>query len=101
MSKLCAVVSLNGITTVLSEKRRPFHNLSDFTELGIDLKQYRLLVVKSGYLSPELQSLSTPSFMVLTDDAASQRFASKENKHRQRPMFPFQNTAEFVPDIRN
>ena len=91
----CAVLSMNGITTVLTEKRRPFHKLSDFTELGIELKEYRLLVVKSGYLSPELQSLSAPSFMILTDGAVCQHFANLENKHRQRPMFPFQNSTDF------
>jgi len=90
----CAVVKLHGITTVLTERRRPFHNLSDFADLGIDLKDYRLLVVKSGYLSPELQSLSAPSFMVLTDGAVCQHFDRLENKHRQRPIFPFQNPVQ-------
>ena len=75
----------------------PFHNLSDFADLGIDLKDYRLLVVKSGYLSPELQSLSAPSFMVLTDGAVCQNFEKLENKHRQRPIFPFQNPAQHFP----
>ena len=67
-------MKLHGITTVLTERRRQFHNLSDFADLGIDLKDYRLLVVKSGYLSPELQSLSALSFMVLTDGAVCQHF---------------------------
>ena len=93
----CAVVKLHGITTVLTERRRPFHNLSDFADLGIDLKDYRLLVVKSGYLSPELQSLSAPSFMVLTDGAVCQHFDRLENKHRQRPIFPFQNPVQLFP----
>ena len=97
----CAVVILNGITTVLTEQRRPFHSLNDFADLGLALKDYRLLVVKSGYLSPELQSIPASSFMVLTDGAVCQHFDTLENKHRQRPIFPFQNPAEFVPTVRN
>ena len=34
----CAVVIFQGITIVLTEQRRPFHNLRDFTDLGIDLE---------------------------------------------------------------
>ena len=97
----CAVVILNGITTVLTEQRRPFHSLNDFADLGLALKDYRLLVVKFGYLSPELQSIPASSFMVLTDGAVCQHFDTLENKHRQRPIFPFQNPAEFVPTVRN
>ena len=44
----CAVLILNGITTVLTEQSRPFHSLNDFADLGLAIKDYRLLVVKSG-----------------------------------------------------
>jgi len=96
----CAVVSFNGINIVLSEHRRPFHYLKDFEDLGIELKDYRLLVVKSGYLSPELQSLSVPSFLILSDGAVCQDFVSMENKNRLRPIFPFQNRLDYVPEVR-
>ena len=93
----CAVVLIQEITIVLTEQRRPFHNLSDFIELGIDLNDFTLLVVKSGYLSPELQSLSAPSYLMLTDGAVCQHFDKLENKFRKRPLFPFQKPEEFVP----
>jgi len=95
----CAVVIFQGITIVLTEQRRPFHNLRDFTDLGIDLGDFTLLVVKSGYLSPELQSLSAPSYLVLTDGAVCQHFDRLENKFRKRPLFPFENPEEFVPFV--
>ena len=83
----------------MTEQRRPFHNLRDFTDLGIDLSDFTLLVVKSGYLSPELQSLSAPSYLVLTDGAVCQHFDRLENKFRKRPLFPFQNPEVFVPFV--
>ena len=66
----CAVVCINGIKVVITERRRPFHYLKDFVDLGIELKDFHLLVVKSGYLSPELQrnvthdliQINNPSF---------------------------------------
>ncbi|HVA90181.1 MAG TPA: M81 family metallopeptidase, partial [Chloroflexota bacterium] len=47
-----AVVRVGGVTLVLTARRRPFHTLRDFTDLGLDPKAFSLLVVKSGYLSP-------------------------------------------------
>lgn len=41
--------------------------ISDFTRLGFDLKTVRLLVVKSGYLSPELAPIANPNLMALTE----------------------------------
>ena len=49
-----AVVRIGGITLILAARRRPYHNQADFTQLGLDPAKVRLLVVKSGYLSPEL-----------------------------------------------
>ena len=37
-------------------------------------------------MSPELQSLSAPSFMVLTDGAVCQHFDSLENKNGEPPI---------------
>ncbi len=88
--KKCAIVSLQNITIIVSKYRRPFHQLSDFSELQINLDDYRLLVVKSGYLAPEIQSLSVPSFMILSDGAVNQDLRKLKNNHRNRPIYPFQ-----------
>jgi len=95
----CAIVRVQNITIVVSKKRRPFHYLSDFNNLRLKLQNYRLLVVKSGYLSPDLQGLSCPSFMALSNGAVNQDLKSIENHHRKRPTFPFQEFNEFIPKI--
>ncbi|MGO7388965.1 MlrC C-terminal domain-containing protein, partial [Rhizobium ruizarguesonis] len=61
-----AVVSTGGIDLVLSAKRRPYHNIADFTRLGLDPHQASIIVVKSGYLSPELAPLANPNLMALS-----------------------------------
>nr|MCS5609182.1 M81 family metallopeptidase [Candidatus Poribacteria bacterium] len=95
----CAIVKMQNITIVVSKKRRPFHYLSDFDSLRLNLNDYRLLVVKSGYLSPDLQGLSCPSFMALSSGAVNQDLKSIENHHRNRLTFPFQEFNEFVPEV--
>ena len=57
------------------------------------------MVVKSGYLSPDLQNLSVPSFMLLTKGAVNQDLQKIENKKRKKTIFPFKNFKEFVPKI--
>ena len=95
----CAIVKVQNITIVVSKRRRPFHYLSDFDNLYLSLKDYRLLVVKSGYLSPDLRGLSCPSFMALSSGAVNQDLKNIDNHQRKRPTFPFQEFDEFVPEV--
>jgi hypothetical protein len=74
---------------VLAARRRPYHNIEDFTRLGLDPKSARLLVVKSGYLSPELAPIANPNLMALTDGVVNQDIEGLASKRRLRPAFPF------------
>ena len=95
----CAIVNIENIKIVISKYRRSFHYLSDFKKLNLNLKDFTVLVIKSGYLSTDLQNLSVPSFMLLTKGAVNQDLKQIENKYRNKPIFPFQNFNEFVPKI--
>jgi microcystin degradation protein MlrC len=93
-----AVVRIGGITLVLAARRRPYHNLSDFAQLGLDPAQVRLLVVKSGYLSPELAPLANPNLMALTDGVVNQDIPRLTNLHRAKGTVPFEARASFTPE---
>lgn len=84
-----AVLSIGGIELVLTHRRRPFHYLANFAALGLD-PICDLLVVKSGYLAPELHALPIRRVMALTDGAVPQDMAALANLHRPRPTWPFQ-----------
>lgn len=92
-----AVIRLGGITLVLAARRRPYHDIADFTRLGLDPAGVRLLVVKSGYLSPELAPLANPNLMALTDGVVNQDIARLPNLHRPRGTLPFEADAGFAP----
>ncbi|HTJ59048.1 MAG TPA: M81 family metallopeptidase, partial [Devosiaceae bacterium] len=53
-----AVLTIGGIDVVVTARRRPFHNIADFTKLGLDPRTAKIVVVKSGYLSPELAPIA-------------------------------------------
>ncbi len=56
-----AVVEIQGITLVVAAYRRPYHDIQDFKRFGLDPKSFKIIVVKSGYLSPELAPIANPS----------------------------------------
>ncbi|MEZ0000148.1 M81 family metallopeptidase [Sinorhizobium fredii] len=95
-----AVVEVAGMTVVLSARRRPYHNIEDFRRLGLDPSAVRLLVVKSGYLSPELAPIANPNLMALTDGVVNQDIDHLASERRQRPIFPFDRDFEFTPKAR-
>ncbi|KQS74062.1 microcystin degradation protein MlrC [Rhizobium sp. Leaf384] len=96
-----AVVAVGGITVILAARRRPYHRIADFTRHGIDPKDVRLLVVKSGYLSPELAPIARPNLMALTDGVINQDIERLPNMRRQRPSFPFDRDFDFVATPRS
>ncbi len=92
-----AVVKIGGITVVLAAKRRPYHDIADFTLLGLDPKAVALLVVKSGYLSPELAPIANPNLMALTQGVVNQDIPRLANKHRPKGTVPFDTDTDFTP----
>jgi len=84
-----AVVQIEGITIVLTARRRPFHTFADFHCLGLDPTKVALLVVKSGYLSPDLAPIAAPNLMALTPGVVDQHVTRAPRHRIARPMYPF------------
>jgi microcystin degradation protein MlrC len=95
-----AVLAIGGITVVLAARRRPYHNIADFTLLGLDPAVVRLLVVKSGYLSPELAPIANPNLMALTQGVVNQDIEGLVSNRRARPSFPFDRDFDYHPQAR-
>ncbi|MDK1389035.1 M81 family metallopeptidase [Sinorhizobium sp. 8-89] len=100
LSERQAVIRVGQIEVVMSARRRPYHNIEDFRRLGLDPSTVRLLVVKSGYLSPELAPIANPNLMALTDGVVNQDIANLTSVRRQRPVFPFDRGFDFEPRAR-
>ena len=94
-----AVVSIGGIDLVLSAKRRPYHNIADFTRLGLDPHQAKIIVVKSGYLSPELAPIANPNLMALSPGVVDQFVERLPRLRKQKPTYPFDKDFTFAPEV--
>ncbi len=95
-----AVVRIGGIDLVLTARRRPFHNIVDFVRLGLDPKSARIVVVKSGYLSPELGPLANPGIMALSPGVVDQFVERTERLYTPRPSYPFDKDFAFEPAVK-
>ncbi|NKK79674.1 M81 family metallopeptidase [Rhizobium leguminosarum] len=94
-----AVVSVSGIDLVLSAKRRPYHNIVDFTRLGLDPHRAKIIVVKSGYLSPELAPIANPNLMALSTGVVDQFVERLPRLRKQHPTYPFDKDFAFEPQV--
>jgi microcystin degradation protein MlrC len=94
------LIEAGGNKIVLTERRRPFHALADFRRFDMEPLECRYLIVKSGYLSPELAPIANPPRMALTDGAVNQNIPSLTNTNRALPCFPFQDNFEWSPVAR-
>jgi microcystin degradation protein MlrC len=94
-----AVVQIEGVTLVLSAKRRPYHDIVDFTHLGLDPKSFKIIVVKSGYLSPELAPIANPSLMALSDGSINQDIIHLPPNRYRVPTYPFVDDLSYTPKV--
>jgi microcystin degradation protein MlrC len=92
-----AVVEVAGIKVVLTARRRPFHDIVDFTSLNLQPRTFKIIVVKSGYLSPELSPLANPSLMALSDGAINQDLEHLPKNRLRKPSYPFVPNLQFTP----
>ncbi|HEV7718673.1 MAG TPA: M81 family metallopeptidase [Arsenicitalea sp.] len=92
-----AVVSAGGIDLVLSARRRPYHNIADFKRLGLDPSTAGIVVVKSGYLSPELAPIANPNYMLLSPGVVDQDVDRLVRDRKVTPTYPFDRNFPWVP----
>ena len=82
------VVSVGSVKVIVTKKRKPYHKESDFTDLGLDPRASDIVVVKIGYLVPELYEMRGDWVMALTPGGVDQDLERLGHKRIKRPMFP-------------
>ena len=88
---------VQGILVIITERRTPFHRIIDFTNLGIDPYQHKIVVVKIGFLEPELKALAARSLLALSPGTVDQNTVEKKYYKIHRPMFPFDADFDWAP----
>jgi microcystin degradation protein MlrC len=82
------VIKVGSIKVIVTKKRKPYHREKDFTQLGLNPRKTDILVVKIGYLVPELYNIRGDWIMALTPGGVDQDLERLNYKRIKRPMFP-------------
>ena len=82
------VVKTGSISVIVTKKRKPYHYEKDFTDLNLDPSNADIVVVKIGYLVPELYDMRGGWVMALTPGGVDQDLDRLGYKRIKRPMFP-------------
>ncbi len=93
------VVKTGNVLVIVTKKRKPYHYEKDFTSLGLNPRQTDIVVVKIGYLVPELYNMRGDWLMALTPGGVDQDLERLGYKRIIRPMFPLDNKME-KPDLK-
>lgn len=86
-----ATIDCGGITVVITEKRTPLCRPDILESINLDWKDYKIVVVKLGYLFPELAKVAPRSILAFTPGSSAERLEDMHLKNIRRPMFPLED----------
>ncbi|MFC5213464.1 M81 family metallopeptidase [Streptomyces coerulescens] len=83
------VLRVGSVHVILTRLRKPYHLERDFTDLELDPRTADVVIVKIGYLEPELFAMAADWKMALTPGGVDQDLVRLGHRRIRRPMFPF------------
>jgi microcystin degradation protein MlrC len=87
-AEAAVVVQVGSVKVIVTKKRKPYHYEKDFTRLGLNPRETNIVVVKIGYLVPELYNMRADWIMAQTPGGVDQDLERLGHKRIIRPIFP-------------
>ncbi len=84
------VVRSGSVFAIITERRKPFHHLDDFRMLGLDPRAADVVIVKIGYLEPELYDLAAGWTIALTPGGVDQDLLRLGHSRLRPGVYPFE-----------
>lgn len=91
-------VKVGNIDIIVTEVRKGFHKEHEFTKLNLNPREADIVMVKIGYLEPELYDMQADWMMALTLGGVNQDLANLPYQRINRPMYPIDRDME-DPDL--
>ncbi len=86
---LTAVVRSGALDLIITSNREQYAQLGQYLDAGVDPRQFDIVVVKIGYLEPDLHKMAADWMMALTPGGVDQDLARLGHTQIDRPMVPF------------
>ncbi len=91
------VVQVEGVKVIVTERRRPYHFIADLQRLGVEPLQHKIVVVKIGYLEPDLKRAAPLALLALSPGAVDQAIERIHYRRIQRPVYPLDKDMTWKP----
>ena len=92
-----ALLDVQGVDVVVTSKHVGCYDPEMMRALGVEPEKLKVIVVKLGYLEPEIRAIAKRSMLVLTDGSTNEIFTRLEYKELPRPMYPFDKDMRWSP----
>ncbi|PHH61777.1 hypothetical protein CDD81_7988 [Ophiocordyceps australis] len=93
------VVQVGSVFAILTKRRKPYHKEKDFTDLGLNPRQAAIVIVKIGYLEPDLFDMARSWMLALTPGGVDQDLERLDYVRIRRPMWPFDKPFKHRPNL--
>ncbi len=90
-----ATVQVEGVRILIAVDRRPFTRRADIAAGGADPMQQKIVVVKQGYLFPDLADHAPRAIMALTPGATDLDLCRLAYRRLARPIFPLDGDVDW------
>lgn len=93
------ILRSGGIRIIITTKRTPFHYRQQFLDLGLTPEDHHIIVVKIGYLEPDLKSMAQKAYLALSLGVVNQDIVKLPYERIQRPCYPFDPDMSWSPEV--
>ncbi len=93
------LLNANGIRVILTARRASFQRRQQFLDLNITPEEHQIIVVKIGYLVPELKAMAKKNTLALSPGAVNQDLLALSFERISRPCYPFDADMEWSPTV--
>lgn len=92
------LVVINDLYLVFSDQKVVMQDPDFMQSLKLDINDFKIIMLKSGYLSPEYQNYAKTTILALTPGYTYQIFEKLEYKKLKRPIHPLDK--DFKPEFK-
>ncbi|KAI2789393.1 hypothetical protein POX_d04881 [Penicillium oxalicum] len=93
------VLQIGSVFVIITKLRKPYHHESDFVQLNLHPRSADLVVVKIGYLEPELFDMAADWRLALTPGGVDQDLQRLGHSRIHRPMWPLDRNFAHPPNL--
>jgi microcystin degradation protein MlrC len=93
-----AIVRIGKVEAILASRPASFRDRSEYQACGIDPLNYKVVVVKQGYLMPDLVPIAPRHILLLTPGTSDMQIERLPYIRRRKPAYPFEKDTVFDPE---